>query len=184
MDATFRAPRGLGGDFTPPPDKSITHRALMLAALASGASRIEQPLQTGDCVSTRRCLESLGAAIEPEGRGLVVHGVGMRGFREPRRLLDAENSGTTTRLLSGLLAGQRFLAVVTGDESLLGRPMARVVEPLRAMGARIEGREGGRFAPLCFLPGPGDLAPIDWEIPIPSAQVKSCLLLAALRPAP
>jgi 3-phosphoshikimate 1-carboxyvinyltransferase len=181
MDATFRAPRGLGGDFTPPPDKSITHRALMLAAIASGVSRIEHPLQTGDCVSTRRCLESLGVAIEPEGRGLVVRGVGLRGFREPDRLLDAENSGTTMRLLSGLLAGQPLMAVLTGDQSLRGRPMARVVEPLRAMGARIEGREGGRFAPLCFLPGSGELSPLDWAIPVPSAQVKSCLLLAALR---
>ena len=110
-----------------------------------------------------------------------VKGAGLRGFTEPKRLLDAENSGTTTRLLSGLLAGLPLFAVLTGDQSLLGRPMARVVQPLRQMGAKIEGRDGGKYAPLCFLPGSGDLAPLSYCLPVPSAQVKSCLLLAALR---
>jgi 3-phosphoshikimate 1-carboxyvinyltransferase len=181
MDPTFRAPRGLGGDYIPPPDKSITHRALMLAAISSASSRIANPLATGDCISTRRCLESLGAVFQTAEGVWMAQGVGLRGLREPRRPLDAENSGTTTRLLSGLLAGQPFLSVLTGDDSLLGRPMARVVSPLRAMGARVEGRQGGKYAPLCFLPGERDLAPLDWELPVPSAQVKSCLLLAGLR---
>jgi 3-phosphoshikimate 1-carboxyvinyltransferase len=181
MDPTFSAPGGVGGVYAPPPDKSITHRALMLAAVSSAACRIGNPLDTGDCISTRRCLESLGAAFEGAGGSLDSRGVGLRGFREPRRALDAENSGTTTRLISGLIAGQPVLAVLTGDDSLLGRPMGRIVDPLREMGARIEGREGGRFAPLCFLPGGGALAPISWRLPMPSAQVKSCLLLAALR---
>ncbi len=110
-----------------------------------------------------------------------MEGVGLRGFVEPVGLLDAENSGTTTRLLSGLLAGQRIFAVLSGDESLVRRPMGRVVEPLRKMGARIEGRESARFAPLCFLPGDGDLGALTWDIPVPSAQVKSSLLMAALR---
>jgi 3-phosphoshikimate 1-carboxyvinyltransferase len=181
MDPTFRAPRGLGGDYIPPPDKSITHRALMLAAVSSASSRIVNPLATGDCISTRRCLESLGAVFHTADGVWTAQGVGLRGLREPRRPLDAENSGTTTRLLSGLLAGQPFLSVLTGDDSLLGRPMARVVAPLRAMGARVEGRDGGKYAPLCFLPGERELAPLDWELPVASAQVKSCLLLAGLR---
>jgi 3-phosphoshikimate 1-carboxyvinyltransferase len=181
MDATFRAPRGLGGVYAPPADKSITHRALMLAAVASGASLIRRPLATGDCVSTRQCMEALGAGFEMDGSGLAVRGVGLRGLREPSRPLDAENSGTTMRLLSGLIAGQSFYAVLTGDGSLLGRPMGRVVEPLRAMGARIEGRAGGKLAPLSFLPGTGSLSPAAWKLPMPSAQVKSSILLAALR---
>jgi 3-phosphoshikimate 1-carboxyvinyltransferase len=181
MDPTFRATRGAGGTYVPPADKSITHRALMLAAIASAPSRVQRPLQTGDCVSTRRCLEALGVRIVDADGGLEVRGVGLRGFGEPPRTLDAENSGTTTRLLSGLLAGQKLFAVLSGDDSLVRRPMARVVQPLREMGARIEGRDAGRFAPLCFLPGSGDLRPLSWELPVPSAQVKSSLLLAALR---
>jgi len=181
MDPTFRAPRGVGGTHTPPPDKSITHRALMLAAVAHGRSRLRHPLSTGDCISTRRCLESLGVKVADTRDGVEVTGVGLRGFTEPGRTLDAENSGTTTRLLSGLLAGQGIFVVLTGDDSLVRRPMGRVVDPLRQMGAHIEGREGGRFAPLCFIPGAGDLRPLSWDLPVPSAQVKSSLLFAALR---
>jgi 3-phosphoshikimate 1-carboxyvinyltransferase len=181
MNPTFRAARGIGGEYTPPPDKSITHRALMLAAVGSGESTIVHPLATGDCISTRRCLEALGCTIRDSDHAVSVQGAGIRGFTEPRGVLDAENSGTTTRLLSGLLAGLPIFAVLTGDRSLLGRPMARVVQPLREMGARIEGRDGGRYAPLCFLPGSGELAPLFYCLPVPSAQVKSCLVLAALR---
>jgi 3-phosphoshikimate 1-carboxyvinyltransferase len=181
MEPTFRAKRGVGGAYAPPPDKSVTHRALMLAAVSSSRSFVRRPLATGDCVSTRRCLEALGVRITDEQDGLDVQGVGLRGLREPPRALDAENSGTTTRLLSGLLAGQKLFAVLGGDDSLVRRPMGRVVDPLRQMGARIEGRDAGRFAPLCFLPGNGDLLALSWELPVPSAQVKSCLLLAALR---
>jgi len=181
MNPTFRAERGIGGQYTPPPDKSITHRALMLASIGSGTSTVVHPLATGDCVSTRRCLEALGCSLEDTDCAVRVKGAGLRGFTEPKQLLDAENSGTTTRLLSGLLAGLPLFAVLTGDQSLLGRPMARVVQPLRQMGARIEGRDGGRYAPLCFLPGSGELTPLSYCLPVPSAQVKSCLLLAALR---
>ncbi len=160
----------------------------MLSTLASGSSEIRNPLTTGDCISTRHCLEALGAQFGPSRAPvgasnilLSASGVGMRGMKEPARLLDAENSGTTTRLLAGILAGQPFFSVLSGDGSLLGRPMGRVVEPLRSMGARIEGRSGGKYAPLCFLAGTGRLSPVRWSLPVPSAQVKSCLLLAALR---
>jgi 3-phosphoshikimate 1-carboxyvinyltransferase len=118
MDPTFRVPRGIGGEYAPPPDKSITHRALMLAAISSSACRIGNPLATGDCLSTRRCLQALGAFFEDTASGVSCQGVGLRGFSEPRGALDAENSGTTTRLLSGLLAGQPLFAVLSGDESL------------------------------------------------------------------
>ncbi len=181
MELTFRAPSGIGGEIAPPADKSLTHRAFMLAAVAEGSSRIVNPLATGDCVSTRRCLEALGAGISEREGEAVVQGRGLRGLREPRGVLDAENSGTSIRLLSGLLAGLPIFAVVTGDGSLARRPMGRVVEPLRRMGARIEGREGGKFAPLCFLPGKGSLSALSYELPVASAQVKSALLFAALR---
>ena len=158
-------------------------------------------LDTGDCRSTRRCLEGLGVDIAEEagapmesartetggpetGRGavaLTVRGVGLRGLREPAGVLDAENSGTTIRLLAGLLAGLPLYAVLTGDPSLLRRPMQRVASPLRAMGARIEGREGGRLPPLTLLPGDGTLRAVDQRLEVASAQVKSALLLAALR---
>jgi 3-phosphoshikimate 1-carboxyvinyltransferase len=181
MELTFRAPSGLGGEFAPPADKSLTHRAFMLAAVAEGSSRIANSLDTGDCVSTRRCLRELGAGIEEKGGEAVVRGLGLRGFREPRSVLDAENSGTCIRLLAGMLAGQSMFVVVTGDASITRRPMARVVEPLRRMGARVEGREGGSYAPLCFLPGKGSLSAMRYELPVASAQVKSALLFAALR---
>ena len=185
MHATFTAPTGLGGAITPPPDKSLTHRALLLGAMAEGVTHVTNPLATGDCLSTQACLKALGVRIETlspgEPRTLVVQGVGLRGFREPEDVLDAENSGTTTRLLSGVLAGQKLQAVLTGDASLRSRPMLRVVHPLRAMGARIEGRGDGRYAPLVFLPGVGTLRGGTHVLEVASAQVKSALLLAGLR---
>jgi 3-phosphoshikimate 1-carboxyvinyltransferase len=186
MDPTFSARKGIGGEISPPADKSLTHRALMLASLAVGESRVKNALQTGDCLSTRKCLESLGVVFEDVGRAgrppeTSVRGTGLNGFREPVGVLDAENSGTLMRLLSGMLAGFPFFAVMTGDSMLLRRPMGRVVEPLRRMGARIEGRAGGTFPPLCFMPGTGKLSAIHYRMPVASAQVKSALLLAGLR---
>jgi 3-phosphoshikimate 1-carboxyvinyltransferase len=183
MDATFHARHpGLGGAYAPPADKSLTHRSLLLAAVADGTSVVRRPLATGDCLSTRTCLERLGIGIAAASDGsLTIHGAGLRGFAEPSRVLDAENSGTTMRLLSGLLAGLPLFAVMTGDSSLARRPMARVVEPLRAMGARIEARARGALAPLAFLPGSGHLRPLSWDLPVASAQVKGALILAALR---
>jgi 3-phosphoshikimate 1-carboxyvinyltransferase len=183
MDATFHArDPGLGGAYAPPADKSLTHRSLLLAAVADGTSVVRRPLATGDCLSTRTCLERLGIRIVVASDGtLTIHGAGLRGFAEPPGVLDAENSGTTMRLLSGLLAGLPLFAVMTGDSSLVRRPMARVVEPLRAMGARIEARARGALAPLAFLPGSGHLRPLSWDLPVASAQVKGALILAALR---
>jgi 3-phosphoshikimate 1-carboxyvinyltransferase len=183
MDATFHArDPGLGGAYAPPADKSLTHRSLLLAAVADGTSVVRRPLATGDCLSTRTCLERLGIRIVAASDGtLTIHGAGLRGFAEPPGVLDAENSGTTMRLLSGLLAGLPLFAVMTGDSSLVRRPMARVVEPLRAMGARIEARARGALAPLAFLPGSGHLRPLSWDLPVASAQVKGALILAALR---
>jgi 3-phosphoshikimate 1-carboxyvinyltransferase len=185
---TFRAPRGLTGRIVPPPDKSITHRALMVASCAGGFSRVHNPLNTGDCVATRRCLEALGVSIAEVGEGvrrrglsLQIEGRGLRGFLEPGDILDAGNSGTSARLLSGLLAGQKVFAVLNGDSSLRSRPMLRVVEPLRKMGAGIGGRNGGGNLPLSFLPSSGTLEAIEYRLEVPSAQVKSALMLAALR---
>jgi 3-phosphoshikimate 1-carboxyvinyltransferase len=181
MTLRFSAPRGIGGEITPPPDKSITHRALLLAGLADGPSRVVNPLATGDCLATRACLEALGVAIEERGGAWEVTGGGLDGWAEPAGILDARNSGTSIRLLVGALAGRPLYAVLSGDASLCSRPMLRVVEPLRAMGARIEGRAGGRLAPLTLLPGSGRLQALRYDLPVPSAQVKSALLLAALR---
>jgi 3-phosphoshikimate 1-carboxyvinyltransferase len=183
MEATFHARHpGLGGAYAPPADKSVTHRSLLFAAAADGTSVVRRPLATGDCLATRACLERLGVAVDgaPDGT-LTIHGAGLHGFREPVGVLDAGNSGTTMRMLSGLLAGLPLFAVMTGDASLAGRPMARVVEPLRSMGARIEARARGTLAPLCFLPGTGTLRPLSWDLPVASAQVKGALILAALR---
>ena len=178
MNVKFSSPAGLGGILNPPADKSITHRALMLAAVSEGTSWVNNPLETGDCLSTRACLGALGVNMElkssrrgkPETPALKIEGAGLCGLEEPRRFLAAGNSGSTVRLLSGLLAGQNLYAVFDGDASLGARPMLRVVEPLRAMGAAIHGRQGGPYLPLTFLPGQGSLQPIDYSLTVPSAQ--------------
>jgi 3-phosphoshikimate 1-carboxyvinyltransferase len=183
MEATFHARRaGLGGPYAPPPDKSITHRSLLFASVADGTSVVRRPLSTGDCRSTRGCLERLGVPVAEAADGtLTIRGVGLHGLTEPAAVLDAGNSGTTTRLLSGMLAGLPLFAILAGDASLSARPMARVVAPLRAMGARLEARAGGNLLPLCFLPGSGTLRPLAWDLPVASAQVKGAVVLAALR---
>src|SRR5271169_6169156 len=134
-----------------PGDKSISHRYAMLAALASGRSEIENYSPAADCASTLGCVGNLGAKVERLGGNgklrVAVTGAGLEGWKKPRRTLDAENSGTTLRLLTGLLAGQKFDSAITGDASLRRRPMRRVIEPLSLMGAQIEAREGN-FAPL------------------------------------
>jgi 3-phosphoshikimate 1-carboxyvinyltransferase len=168
----------LRGALRVPGDKSVTHRGLMLLALAEGEGRLYYPLKAGDTLSTARVLRALGAEIEEEGPHFRVRGRGLR-LKEPEDVLDCGNAGTLMRLVLGILAGQEGLfAVLTGDASLRRRPMARVAEPLRAMGARIDGREGGRKAPLAVRGGP--LRGIRYTLPVPSAQVKSALLLAGL----
>jgi 3-phosphoshikimate 1-carboxyvinyltransferase len=186
MTLAFRAPRGLTGRIVPPADKSITHRALIFAGMATGRSRVHNPLDTGDCISTRDCLQALGVEVTEirspgGGQTLEIEGRGLRGFREAENVLDAGNSGTTARLLAGLLAGQSVFTVLNGDPSLRSRPMLRVVEPLRRMGAEINGRDRGRHLPLAFSPSVVELQPIDYPLEVPSAQVKSAVMIAALR---
>jgi 3-phosphoshikimate 1-carboxyvinyltransferase len=160
-----------------PGDKSISHRYAILAAIAEGQTQIANYASAADCRSTLECLRQLGVAIESQDRMIRIAGAGLGGLKPPRRALDAENSGSTIRMLAGVLAGQPFAATLTGDESLRRRPMHRVVEPLRQMGANIRARPGDR-API-EVHG-GSLHAIDYTPPIPSAQVKSAILLAGL----
>lgn len=170
--------RHLKGEITVPGDKSITHRALIFASIARGKSMVRGLQKGKDCLATLNALKMMGIHMEEEEDRLVVYGQGLSGLREPPNILDCGNSGTTVRLLAGLLAGQKFYSVLSGDQYLRKRPMQRVVEPLRKMGARVLGRENGEFPPLTILGG--KLKAIDHSSPIPSAQVKSCLLLAGL----
>lgn len=163
-----------------PGDKSVSHRAALLGAVAEGPTAIQGFLEGEDCLRTLRAVEALGVTVTRKGPGeYVVHGAGLEGLREPEDVLDCGNSGTTARLLLGLLAGQPFAATLTGDGSLRRRPMERVVEPLTAMGARILGRAGGGRLPLTVA-GTRPLRPVRYPSPVASAQVKSAILLAAL----
>ena len=169
----------LDGVAVVPGDKSLSHRALMLAAMASGESRIEGLLEGGDVLATARALEALGVELLRDGPGSWrVFGVGVGGFAEPDDVLDLGNAGTSTRLLLGLLAGHPFPVFLTGDASLRTRPMARVVQPLSRMGASFLARSGDRL-PLAIT-GTTDLLPISHEQLVASAQVKSAVLLAGL----
>ncbi len=160
-----------------PGDKSISHRYAILAALAEGTSEILNYASAADCRSTLECLRGLGIGIDSSEGRVRIAGKGLDGLREPRLALDAENSGSTMRMLAGVLAGQRFKSKITGDDSLRKRPMRRVIEPLRQMGAEIRSQEGDR-APLEIRGG--GLHAIDYTPPTPSAQVKSAVLLAGL----
>lgn len=164
------------GTTRPPGDKSISHRALILAAIADGESRISNLPAGDDVASTARCLRQLGCEVSLAAGHARVQGMGLQGLRAPRRVLDCGNSGTTMRLLAGILAGQPFAATLDGDASLRHRPMERVAEPLRRMGATIETTAG--CAPVSIRGG--DLSGIEYDTPVPSAQIKSCVLLAGL----
>ncbi len=181
-DRVVRPARRLRGEISVPGDKSISHRAAMLNALAEGEAVVHNFLPGEDCLSTLRVLRRLGVESTLDESGetpiLRIRGVGLTGLQESADALDCGNSGTTMRLLSGVLAGQPFLSVLTGDDSLRTRPMARIVEPLRQMGAQVDGREEGRFAPLAIRGG--GLHGIRYRLPVASAQVKSCILLAGL----
>ncbi len=170
--------KGLRGEIAVPGDKSISHRAVILGAIAEGPTEIRGLLRGADTLNTVKAFRQMGVAVEDGGDRLVIEGTARRGLQEPRDLLDMGNSGTGMRLLAGLLAGQDFFSVLTGDVYLRQRPMRRVTRPLRAMGATILGREGGRFAPLAIRGG--KLAGIDHISPVSSAQVKSAVLLAGL----
>ncbi|MFZ0412157.1 MAG: 3-phosphoshikimate 1-carboxyvinyltransferase, partial [Candidatus Acidiferrales bacterium] len=160
-----------------PGDKSISHRYAILAALAEGRSEISNYAGAADCQSTLGCLRRLGVEIESSRQRTAISGRGLDGLKAPRRALDAENSGTTIRMLCGVLAGQSFASTLTGDSSLRRRPMRRVIDPLTQMGAQIQSAEGGR-APLEIRGAP--LRAIHYTPPVPSAQVKSSILFAGL----
>jgi 3-phosphoshikimate 1-carboxyvinyltransferase len=182
MDRTVRPARALRGTLAVPGDKSISHRAAIFNALADGEAVVQNFLAGEDCMSTLSVLRALGVdcALDPPSQPptLRVRGAGLCGLREPEDVLDCGNSGTTMRLMAGVLAGQPFHSVLTGDASLRSRPMARIAEPLRQMGAHVDGRDGGALAPLAVRGG--DLRGIRYRMPVASAQVKSALLLAAL----
>jgi 3-phosphoshikimate 1-carboxyvinyltransferase len=179
MSALTITPAGpLQGTIAVPGDKSITHRAIILSALAEGDSAISAYCRGEDCLNTMRAFEAMGIQIEERPEQLLVRGKGLWGLTEPRQPLDCGNSGTGIRLLTGLLAGQDFFSTLTGDESIRRRPMGRIVKPLREMGAKIAGRKGGEFAPLAITGS--RLHGIVYDSPVASAQVKSCLLLAGL----
>ncbi|MHB2016365.1 MAG: 3-phosphoshikimate 1-carboxyvinyltransferase [Candidatus Xenobia bacterium] len=174
-----RAERGLQGEMSVPPDKSISHRSLIVGALSNGTTQIQNFLQSKDCRSTMKCLQALGVEIEESNGDVRVLGQGLEGLSEASDVLDAGNSGTTIRLLTGLLCGRPFFSCFTGDASLRGRPMGRVIDPLRKMGAQLSGRGGGKYAPLAI--NGGSLTAIEYAMPVASAQVKSALLLAGLQ---
>jgi 3-phosphoshikimate 1-carboxyvinyltransferase len=169
--------RCLSGGVELPGDKSISHRYAMLAALAGGTSELRNFAAARDCHSTLGCLKSLGAEVKVNGTTVQITGRGLHGLKSSWRTLDAENSGTTIRLLSGILSGQSFSAKITGDSSLQKRPMKRVITPLREMGANIRGRDDS-FPPLEIKRG--TLRAIQYQMPMASAQVKSAVLLAGL----
>jgi len=184
MNATAASPlrsepsRALSGSVAIPGDKSVSHRALIFGALAVGTTRIAGLLEGEDVLNTARALHRLGVPIERAGAAWEVHGVGIGGLAEPDGVLDLGNSGTGARLLMGVAATHPFTSFFTGDESLCRRPMARVTEPLSRMGARFVGRDGSRL-PLAVI-GARDALPIEYRLPVPSAQVKSAVLLAGL----
>ena len=166
------------GEVTPPPDKSISHRAVIFSSLSRGKSIVRNFLRAGDTMSTVGAFRSLGADIAEEGNTLVVTGRGLRGLSEPLDLIDCGNSGTTMRLLAGVLSGNPFFSILTGDDSLRMRPMARVIKPLGLMGASIMARSDNRYPPIAVKGG--TLKPVTYTMPVASAQVKSSVLLAGL----
>jgi 3-phosphoshikimate 1-carboxyvinyltransferase len=169
----------LRGTVAVPGDKSISHRALLLSALAEGDTTVHGWVDADVCQATLRCVRALGVPVDQHEEGtLTVHGVGLAGLREPADVLDCAGSGTTIRLIAGILAGQPFTSVLTGSEALRRRPMGRVAEPLRLMGATVLGRQDGKLPPLTIRGG--NLHGIDYAMPVASAQVKSAILLAGL----
>jgi 3-phosphoshikimate 1-carboxyvinyltransferase len=167
----------LNGTIRLPGDKSISHRAAIFSAMATGETRIENFATSADCASTLDCLRDLGVEIKRENNRIFIKGVGKNGFSKPKNRLDCGNSGTTMRLLAGVLAGQDFDSVLIGDESLSKRPMRRITEPLKMMGAEIEAENNCAPLKIC---GKNRLRPISYNLPVASAQVKSCILLAGL----
>ncbi len=181
VDLVLKPSRGLRGEIVLPGDKSLSHRSVILSSIAEGDTVINGFLTGEDTINTARAMQAMGITIEGMGTSrLVVHGKGLDGLSEPSGVIDLGNSGTGMRLLAGLLSGQSFFSVLTGDQYLRKRPMARIVEPLRRMGAAIDGRSGGQSAPLAIRGGGRKTQSIEFIAPVASAQVKSAVLLAGL----
>ncbi|HTJ88190.1 MAG TPA: 3-phosphoshikimate 1-carboxyvinyltransferase [Terriglobales bacterium] len=172
----IRPAKGIAGSVRLPGDKSISHRYAMLGGIAEGTTKLDNFSTGADCASTLGCIRSLGVNWQSDGASIVIHGQG-RALRQPGAPLDCGNSGSTIRMLSGILAGQEFVTELTGDESLSRRPMARIIKPLQMMGANFESQEGGR--PPLKLTG-AKLKAIDYQLPVASAQVKTSILFGGL----
>lgn len=177
MDFT-KTTKPLHGELTVPGDKSISHRSVMFGAISEGITEVTHFLKSADCLSTISCFRKMGITIEEEAQTLLIHGKGLHGLSAPAEVLDTGNSGTTTRLISGILAGQSFESHLIGDASICKRPMGRIMKPLLAMGADITSDRGNDCAPLTIKGHP--LKAIHYDSPVASAQVKSCVLLAGL----
>ena len=175
---TIQPASSVKGEIVVPGDKSISHRSVMLGAIANGVTTVRGFLRGEDNMATMEAFSAMGVRIEDDGKTVTIHGQGLHGLKEPADIIDCGNSGTSIRLLTGLLAGQSFFSVVTGDQYLRKRPMKRVVEPLARMGARIMGRDKGTLAPLAITGGA--LNAIGYDSPVSSAQVKSAIMLAGL----
>ncbi|MBI2355018.1 MAG: 3-phosphoshikimate 1-carboxyvinyltransferase [Deltaproteobacteria bacterium] len=175
---TIKPATSIRGEISVPGDKSISHRSIMLGAIANGLTTVRGFLRGEDNMATMNAFRAMGVEIDDDGETVAIHGNGLHGLKEPTDVIDCGNSGTTIRLLTGLLAGQSFFSVLTGDQYLRKRPMKRVVEPLSRMGASILGRNQASLAPLAI--NGGDLNAIGYESPVSSAQVKSAIMLAAL----
>lgn len=178
MNMNITKSAGLRGELVIPGDKSISHRAIMFGALADGTTEITNFLQGADCLSTISCFQAMGVDIENGADRVLIHGAGLHGLKAPEKMLDVGNSGTTTRLISGILAGQPFTSTLNGDASIQKRPMKRIMDPLTQMGADIRSLNNNGCAPL-EIHG-GNLHGISYQSPVASAQVKSCVLLAGL----
>ena len=179
MEKMITNVKGLQGSVVVPGDKSISHRAIMFGSMAEGKTTIKNFLAGDDCLSTISCFRKLGVNIVQEGTSVTVEGKGIKGLQQSTTVLDVGNSGTTIRLMSGILASLPFESTLQGDDSIAKRPMTRVVQPLREMGANIEGREDGKYTPLTIKGG--ELKGITYKLPVASAQVKSAILLAGLQ---
>jgi 3-phosphoshikimate 1-carboxyvinyltransferase len=177
MEIKIKPYKSVKGEISAPGDKSISHRAIMLSAISRGKTRVTNFLTGADCLATIDCFKKLGAQIDVGKKQITIEGKGLYGLKEYGGELYAANSGTTARLICGILSGQNFKSVISGDDSLKSRPMNRIIKPLRLMGARVEAREDN-YCPITI--SGGALKGIEYTLPVASAQVKSCLLLAGL----